>query len=429
MTDFTSWGNYPQIEQFGVYHSSRSQDLPETTPILPFGNGRSYGDCCLIENGIVVATRKLDNFISFNRMTGLLRCEAGVLLKDILELIVPAGWFLPVTPGTSLVTLGGAIANDVHGKNHHVRGTFGCHISCLELLRSDNSRALCSPNSNPELFQATIGGLGLTGMITWAEVQLVPVKGDGMALENIKFSNLDEFFTLSEDSDQDYEYTASWVDCSSGGGKTGRGIFSRANHCAGSHRRSGSMPTFPVTPPFSLVNRYTVRPFNLLYYHRQFGKKVESRSHYSPFLYPLDSVQRWNRVYGKQGFLQYQFVVPASDSRAILDEILTIVARSGMGSALAVLKVFGDFESPGLLSFPMPGVSLALDFPNRGASTHTLFARLDEIVLKAKGRLYTAKDAHMSEELFKQFYPQWADLEKLRDPAFCSSLWRRVTQS
>jgi FAD/FMN-containing dehydrogenase len=429
MTEFSSWGNYPRVKQSGLYHLSRDDSLPDTSPLLPFGNGRSYGDCCLIESGTVVATRKLDNFISFDRESGLLKCEAGVLLRDILELTVQAGWFLPVSPGTSLVTVGGAIANDVHGKNHHVRGTFGCHVSSFEVLRSDNSRTLCSESNNPELFQATIGGLGLTGLITWAELQLVPVQGNGLALENIKFSNLDDFFALTEDSDEDYEYTASWVDCSSAGSNLGRGIFSRANHCAGTYAGKRSAPTFPVTPPISLIHKYTVRPFNFLYYHKQFAKRVESKLHYSRFLYPLDSIHMWNRVYGRPGFLQYQFVVPLEDSREVLEEILGVIVHSGMGSALAVLKVCGDIKSPGLLSFPMPGVSLALDFPNRGQRTHQLFAHLDEIIVKANGRLYAAKDAHMNQELYKKFYPQWEALEKIRDPAFCSSLWQRVTQS
>lgn len=424
---YTSWGRYPAIDQQGREWTDRHVPLPSVAgPVLPFGNGRSYGDVCLNPDGLVLGTRQLDRFLGFDAQTGVLRCEAGVLLADILRYFVPRGWFLPVTPGTQFATVGGAIANDVHGKNHHRAGTFGCFVEQFELLRTDGSRCICSATAHPELFAASIGGMGLTGFISWADIRLRRIAGNAMDEDVIRFANLDEFFTISGESEP-WEYTVAWVDCVAKGAALGRGLFMRANHADADIAWKKKPLSMPLTPPFSLVNNLSLRAFNALYYRRQGPDRLSHRVHYDPYFYPLDSIGHWNRMYGPRGFLQYQCAIPMAIGRDAIADILQRIARSGSGSFLAVLKIFGDVKSPGLLSFPMPGVTLALDFPNRGEATQRLFASLDEVVVAAGGRMYPAKDAHMDARLFQAFYPQWQQLETLRDPGIMSGFWKRVS--
>lgn len=429
----TSWGRVLQLEHDVVALGSRFDALPaDAASVLPYGNGRSYGDSCLNANGILLKTRAQDRFIAFDPQTGVLRCESGILLSEILRLVVPQGWFLPVTPGTRFVTLGGAIANDVHGKNHHVTGTFGRHVRQLELLRSDGQRLICSAAVNPDYFAATVGGLGLTGLVTWAEIQLRRIGNPWMDTETIRYESLDEFFALCEESDRDYEYTVSWVDCSGKGKRLGRGLFTRGNHAP-----AGALPvkhaqktlTFPFVPPVSMVNALSLKAFNTAYYHKQTARNHRQTRHYEPFFYPLDGMLEWNRMYGPKGFYQYQCVVPANDGKEASAELLREIAASGMGSFLAVLKLCGDATSPGMLSFPLPGVSLALDFPNRGAELERLFSRLDRIVSAAGGRLYPAKDGRMPGSLFRSGYPRWQEFKPYIDPKFSSSFWRRVMEN
>jgi len=429
----SSWGNL--IRSSSAVYGLRSRydafpAIPVDSTILPYGNGRSYGDSCLNPGGALLLTRSLDRFIAFDRDAGRITCEAGVLLADILQLAVPAGWFLAVVPGTSAVTVGGAIANDVHGKNHHRAGTFGRHVIQFQLLRSDGQRLTCSPTTNADWFGATIGGLGLTGLITYAELQLRRTPGAAMDLEVIRFANLDEFFRLSEASDQSFEYTVAWVDCLSRGRSLGRGLFQRANHSASPMEhakiRTGHLAV-PFTAPFSLVNTATLRLFNFLYYHRA-GATRRRRESFQSFFFPLDSVAHWNRLYGARGFYQYQCVIPGQAGPEMTARLLERIARSGQGSFLAVLKQFGSLSSPGMLSFPRCGVTLALDFPNTGARIERLFRDLDEIVVAAGGRLYPAKDARMPGELFRNSYPRWGELERYVDPVFSSGFWRRVTE-
>jgi FAD/FMN-containing dehydrogenase len=396
--------------------------------LLPYGNGRSYGDVALNDGESLLLTKGLDRFIAFDPVSGTLSCEAGVLIGEILQLIVPRGWFVPVTPGTRFVTVGGAIANDVHGKNHHRRGSFGNHVTRLRLLRSDRGPVDCSPESNPELFSATIGGLGLTGLMLSAEFQLIPVAGSYLRMETRRFSNLAEFFEISAESEQQWEYTVAWVDCIAKGKHAGRGVFYRAEHCDYAPSRTfvyRTRPQIPFAPPFSFVNHFTSSVFNQIYYRASPSRARVTYQHYLPFFYPLDNLPGWNSLYGPRGFLQHQCVVPLDRTDA-LREIFDEVGRDGHGSFLAVLKVFGDIESLGLLSFPRPGVTLAIDLPIVGKRTFQFLDRLDRIVFEAGGAVYPAKDARMSPSTFERGFPRAAEFERYRDPRFDSSFWRRV---
>jgi FAD/FMN-containing dehydrogenase len=428
MTAGESWGRFPRAVQKIVPLHWRDGALPDVdTTMLAYGNGRSYGDVCLNDGGVLLQTGGLDRFIAFDPDSGVLRCEAGMLFAQILDFAVPRGWFLPVTPGTRYVTVGGAIANDVHGKNHHRAGTFGEHVRCFELLRSDGSRLLCSRAGNAGLFAATIGGLGLTGVITWAEFALKRIPGPWMATQTLAFAGLDEFFALSAQSEAGHEYTVAWIDCAGTGATFGRGLFMRANHAD----QARALPRrhrldVPFTPPFALVNGITLRAFNALYFRA--ARRGDALLPYAPYFYPLDAIGHWNRIYGPRGFLQYQCVVPPAQAEASIAELLRVIAASGSGSFLSVLKVFSDRPPAGILTFPRAGTTLALDFPHRGAATFELLERLDDIVVAAGGAVYPAKDARLRGERFRRYFPRWEDMLEHVDPRFSSGFWRRVTQ-
>ncbi|MDI1302842.1 MAG: FAD-binding oxidoreductase [bacterium] len=430
-----SWGRYPDTPQEAHACSWRAEAPALLNRVvaahgstLPYGNGRSYGDSCLAASDKVLHMRTLDRFIQVDWQQGIVQAEAGVTLAEILAIAIPQGWFLSVTPGTQFATLGGAIANDVHGKNHHVRGTFGNHVRRFGLLRHGEALLTCSPAENPGLFAATIGGLGLTGVIPWAEIQLMPIRSSQIDSTVLRFNTLAEFFALSAELDHQHEYSVAWVDCLARGARAGRGVF-----IVGDHARYGSLEldarpkrSVPLTPPVSLINKLSLRTFNEAYWRMHPATRTRERSNYEPFFYPLDRILHWNRIYGRKGFQQYQCVIPDAAAEAAVRELLDAIAGSGQGSFLAVLKRCGDIASPGLLSFPLPGTSLALDFPNK-ADLARLFARLDSIVREAGGRLYPAKDAHMNGSDFRQAYPAWEQLEALRDPTLISRFWRRVT--
>jgi FAD/FMN-containing dehydrogenase len=444
-----SWGNYPKVDHAAVIPLYwRHLELPHVAgTMLPGGLARSYGDSCLNEGGTLLATTGLDRLIAFDRESGVIRCEAGASLQQLLELVVPAGWFLPVVPGTAHVTVGGAIANDVHGKNHHVACSFGHHVRRFELLRSDGSRTICAADANAELFRATVGGLGLTGLITWAELQLRRVSSSMFDVETIRMDGLDHFFELSKTGVRDefpgkeslrgnssltpvFEYTVAWVDALARGDSIGRGIFMRANHATTpgpAVESSASHLSVPFDFPAAVLNRHSVALFNALYRSRAGREWRASREHFTKYLFPLDGIARWNRMYGARGFFQHQSVVPRASAAAKLREMLGAVAAAGEASFLTVLKVFGDREPAGMLSFARPGVTLALDLPMRGAATLALLERLDAIVRDAGGAIYPAKDARMAPETFRASFPQWQAFERHIDPAFSSSFWRRVT--
>lgn len=431
MHRYRSWGRYPPAVPRGVLAPFWRSEVPPLAelpgPVLPFGRGRSYGDSCLNDGGFLLDTAGLDRFIGFDPETGLLRCEAGVTLGEVLATVAPRGWFPPVVPGTKWVSVGGAIANDIHGKNHHVAGTFGCHVTRFELLRSTGERVVCSAAERPELFRATIGGLGLTGLILWAEFRLKRVPGPWIRVERIRVSGLDQFFDLSE-ADREFEYTVAWIDTLARGRRLGRGVYLRGNHVPGGDGmpvRADSRFRVPCDAPGWLLNPLTVGAFNALYYRRQLRRAAVRVESPDAFLFPLDAVADWNRLYGRRGFLQYQCVIPG-EGRAAVREILERVARSREGSFLSVLKRFGSVASPGVLSFPRPGVTLALDFPYRGERTLALLRELDRVVCEASGRVYPAKDARMDPETFRRSFPDWPLLAAQVDPKFSSSFWRRV---
>ena len=425
-----SWGRYPKATPAKVTRlTDRNAPLPQSDlPLLVFGNGRSYGDVCLNDGGHLLLGRGLDRFIAFDAEQGILRAEAGVLLSEILDLIVPKGWFLPVTPGTRFVTLGGAVANDVHGKNHHRAGTFGHHVRAFELVRSDGSRRLCSPTENPDWFAATIGGLGLTGLITWVEIQLRAIEGPWIQAESRRFANLSEFFALSAAADREHEFTVAWVDCAARGKRLGRGIllsgdFAPASAGGGQRPKAHGLLNVPFTPPVSLINPFSLKVFNALYSRKPEGHFL---THYEPFFYPLDAIGHWNRIYGPRGFLQYQCVLPPEVAEPALSELLARSAKSGQGSFLAVLKRFGDKPAVGMLSFPRPGVTIALDFPMLGEKTLNLLKRLDEVVADVGGSLYPAKDARMSLKMIQRLDYFKFSLQSSVDPLFSSGLYART---
>ena len=397
--------------------------MPES--FLPHGMGRSMGDCCLNDGNVLLTTAGLNRFLAWDPGSGLLRAESGVSLDALLNLTVPAGWFAPVTPGTRFVSLGGCVANDVHGKNHHCAGTFGKHVTRLQLRRSDGSRLVCSREENPAWFQATIGGLGLTGLIEWVELQLRPIINSWIDSEIIRYGGVDEFFALNDESVAGYEYVVAWLDTVAGRGRN-RGLFIRGNHNQDSARStrlapSGPSVSVPIMPPISLLNHWTMRGFNSLYYWAHFREKAFPAS-MGTFFYPLDVVGAWHRVYGPSGLLQWQGLVPDRDA---VREILRLADKMG-GSSLAVMKVMGDGPAPGLLSFSGRGTTIALDFP-RSPRVLRMLPQLDQVVAEVGGRLYPAKDARMSGQHYRQYYPQWTELLPFIDPKFSSSFWRRVT--
>lgn len=427
-----SWGRLTRApHQWVAFNDSASLTAALTgrTGGLPFGNGRSYGDVCLNEGGELWATRGLDRFSEFNHESGTLECEAGVLLKEIIDLALPHGWFLPVVPGTQFVTVGGAIANDVHGKSHHSQGSFGDHVLDMTLVRTDGQTIVCGPRENAGWYRATVGGIGLTGLITRARLQLKRVAGPWLDAETLPFDRLDRFFEFSAESALDWEHTVAWLDCV-GGASGARGIYFRGNHAARTDARPAPKPrTVPVTPPISLVNGLSLRLFNVAYYRMNSLRAGHSEQHYIPFFFPLDNLLEWNRIYGPRGFYQYQCVVPPATQREAVHELTARISKAGMGSFLAVLKTFGDRQAPGMMSFPMPGTTLALDFPNLGAPTLKLFDELNAVVAEAGGRLYSAKDACMPRALFESGYPRLPEFLAYRDPGISSEMSRRLLGS
>lgn len=427
-----SWGRVG-IRQHQVARPRFAEELRrwnegETLTRLAVGNRRSYSDVCLCDGGQLVDMTGLNRFRSFDPKTGVLVAEAGVTIDTVLKTFVPMGYFIPVTPGTRFVTLGGAVANDVHGKNHHRVGTFGRHVSSAVLERSDEGSVRIGPRRRPDLFAATVGGLGLTGMISEVAIKLQPIPSSQLVVETLPCCSLHELCKALAAGDGDFEHNVAWIDCTATGASLGRGLITRGNW-----RNNGPLEaheerakTVPTDRFGGLLNSLTLRLFNGAYYTNGWLNAGRSVSHYDPFLYPLDSIREWNRLYGRNGFYQYQCVIPDAAGSEPIRELLKEISAAGEGSFLAVLKRFGDVLSPGMLSFPMPGLTLALDFRNRGQATLGLLSRLDAIVASAGGRLYAAKDQRMSRDMFVQGYPALDRFAAHVDPACQSEFWKKV---
>ena len=432
--DYLSWGRLPKVEQavkVPYWSDELSETLKDNAPFLCQGLARSYGDSCLNDQGTLIVTSELNRIISFDHVAGVLHAEAGFSLADAINFAVPRGWFLPVSPGTKFVTLGGAIANDIHGKNHHSAGTFGCHVLELRLLRSDGSIIECSPKKNSEYFCATVAGLGLTGVILDCKVQLKPIQSRLIDAEFLQFKGLDHFYEISNSSSKNFEYTVAWLDCVASGKDFGRGVFIRGNHAPQDGTLSqGNVLKKGIPVPFDFpefaLNNLSIKAFNTLYFHKQLKPFVKNKVGFDSFFYPLDGVSNWNRIYGKRGFYQFQCVLPPAVGKEALKEIMKEIVSCGNASFLAVLKEFADYPSPGLMSFPRAGTTLCLDFPQAGGRSQKLLARLESMVREAQGAMYPAKDALMQSDSFKQFYPRWEEFLKYRDPAFSSCFSRRV---
>jgi decaprenylphospho-beta-D-ribofuranose 2-oxidase len=434
----SGWGCYP-VQTCELERPERYADLqPATESVIARGQGRSYGDAALNENGRVILTERINRMLSLDIKLGILKAEAGVTLAEILPVIVKQGWFLPATPGTKFVSLGGCVASDVHGKNHHHDGSFSEHVQDIVLILADGSYKTCSPTESAELFWATVGGMGLTGIISEVTLKLIPIQTAQIMATNHAAKNLGHLFQLLQDPALDQRYSVAWIDCLATGENLGRGIAmfghhaSRAEYTAAEPLRTKAKRTrsLPFNFPSWVLNPLSISLFNKLYYYKESRKKTPFLTDYDSYFYPLDAIGQWNRMYGKRGFVQYQCVIPEASALEGMTSLLKELSASRRSSFLAVLKRFGA-ESKGLLSFPMPGYTLALDLPIRDKGLFSLLDKLDHIVLQHGGRVYLAKDARISADSFKTMYPRyaaWLKIKQLVDPGnrYCSSLARRL---
>ncbi len=414
-----NWGNYPMIEsneESFAFTEQLQELLSRNENFIPRGNGRCYGDASLAKT--TISTLKFDKILSFDTITGEFECQSGLTLDNILEVIVPAGWFLPVTPGTKFITVGGAVASDVHGKNHHVDGSFSNHILEMEIVLASKESVICTPQIHPDLFEATCGGMGLTGVISRVRFKLKKIETSFIRQKQIKADNLEELIRLFDEY-QHYTYSVAWIDCLKKGNQFGRSILMLGEHAElkDLNEKQKKDPlqlpkkkqiNFPFNLPSWVLNAFTVKAFNFLFYSKNFKKEINNVIGYEPFFYPLDAILHWNRGYGKKGFVQYQFVLPLEAKKGLI-EILQRISDKGLGSFLAVLKVFGKQDS--IISFPKEGYTLALDFPVKTGLLEFL-DELDQIVLQYGGRLYMSKDARMKPEILQHGYP---DLQKFKD--------------
>lgn len=425
----TNWGNFPVVEK-EIKSEDSLQKIKDFVlshkEVIARGNGRCYGDASLGEN--IFSTKRLNKFIGFDKIEGVLECESGVLLSDILEISVPQGYFLNVTPGTKFVSVGGAIASDVHGKNHHSEGCFSEYVLEFKLMKENAEVITCSREENTEDFWATVGGMGLTGIILSAKIKLKNIETAYIRQESIKADNLDEIFQLFEES-EGWLYNVAWIDCLQKGENIGRSILMRGYHALREelppklHKNPLKnprkiMPTIPFYFPSWVLNSFTIKIFNWLYYNKQTKKSVEGFVHYEPFFYPLDVINEWNKIYGKKGFIQYQMVIPKEKGKEGMRKILETIADSGNGSFLAVLKLFGKNNPKAYNSFPMEGYTLALDFKVNDKLKY-LVEELDKIVEEFGGRIYLTKDSMSNPKLTNY-------LRNVDSPKFVSLQRKRI---
>ena len=410
----SGWGNYPRQESQCMKPSTTALlrtavNLEES--LIARGMGRSYGDSANASK--VLQTMCIDHFIEFDNITGKFTAEAGITLLEILRVVTPKGWFLPVTPGSSYVTLGGAIASDVHGKNHHIAGTFGQHVKSLNLVLGTGEIITASKNENADLFHATCGGMGLTGVIISATIQLLPIRSSFINKKTMKAECI-EAACEAFDNNSNATYSVAWVDCFSKGKSLGRSVLSLGEHAEQGELKINfkQVVSVPFAAPSVLLNNLTMKAFNTVYWHKSKHNQNQTTS-LMHFFYPLDVVGGWNKLYGKQGFIQFQCVVPKESGVANMRKLLTEISNSGEGSFLAVLKQFGK-ANDNLLSFPTEGYTLALDFKFSASAIKTV-SRLEEMLVDMGGRLYLTKDALMQEKTFKKTYPNWEKFEAVRE--------------
>ena len=433
----SGWGRYP-LQTCTLLRPERYAGLHLDAPsLIARGLGRSYGDAALNEGGDVLLTERVNRMLEFDPVQGILRAEAGVTLAEILQIIVPQGWFLPVTPGTKFVSLGGCVAADVHGKNHHHDGSCGEHVLNIQLILADGTRMDCSAGENAEIFWATLGGMGLTGIIGEVTLKLQRIPGPHMRVRHVSASDLGQLFQLLQDTAMDDRYSVAWIDSMASGSNLGRGVLMSGHHATRDEmaglrepsRKHARSRILPFDMPAWVLNPLSIGAFNAAY-HRSAGSKQDFFSSHDAFFYPLDMIGQWNRLYGKRGFVQYQCVIPTANAFDGVQALLQVLVHSRRPSFLAVLKRFGA-QGRGLLSFPMEGYTLALDMPVRDAGLFALLDELDAIVLGYGGRVYLAKDARLSAESFRAMYPryeEWLKIKHAIDPQnkFSSSMARRL---
>lgn len=436
----SGWGRHP-VQKCRVFRPEKVSELADVLAsaphggVVPRGLGRAYGDAALNEGGAVVSQLRLNRMLGFDASAGVLECEAGVSFGEIVDTFLPRGWFLAVTPGTRFVTVGGAIAADVHGKNHHRDGTLAAFVESFRLLTPARGLIDCSRDQNADAFWATLGGMGLTGAVVSARIRLIPVESAWMTVDHVRAAGLDAALERFAETDERYRYSVAWIDCLARGASLGRSVL-----MLGDHARAGDVtgnalrlrakrgPRVPIDAPSALLNRFAVGAFNRLY-HAAHPDRPGRPASIDSYFYPLDAVRDWNRLYGRRGFVQYQAVVPHEGGRDALARLLERVSKSGRASFLAVLKRFGAAnEAP--LSFPRPGWTLALDMPV-AAGIEAFLRQLDRVVLDAGGRVYLAKDAALDAATFAAMYPEaprFREVKRGLDPdgVLSSSLARRV---
>ena len=414
------WGRHP-VRRGRVARAEHLALPADGSRVAPRGLGRAYGDAALpaAEDDLVLDTTAADRIIAWNAETGRLRCEAGLSLAEIIRLFLPRGWFPPVTPGTKFVTVGGCVACDVHGKNHHRDGSFGCFVDEIRLVLADGTAVDCGPTRERELFLATVGGMGLTGLITEVALRLAPVESPWILRETEGVPSLAAMIDGLRAAGAEWPYTVGWIDCLARGRALGRGVLMRGRHASRAEARDrATRPRaarrVPLDAPEWLLGPLAVRAFNAAYYRWHGGRQRQRLVSYDEFFYPLDAIHDWNRLYGRRGFLQYQCVVPRAEGPGALTGIMEHLAASGAASFLAVIKDCGP-ESGAYLSFPMEGMTLALDLPYRGAATEALIHALNALVVRARGRVYLAKDAVTRAEDFARMTPRLAEWRRVRD--------------
>ena len=404
--------NTPQISgwgrQFVPGREVQGEDLQQLTKnaTLSRGLARSYGDSALPPKGCteVVGTVLANRILSFSEKTGILRAEAGLALSTIVELYMPRGWFVPVTPGTKYVTLGGMVASDVHGKNHHRQGCFGDHVTSLKMRVASGEIVTCSPSEKTELFDATIGGMGLTGHILEVTFPMIRIPSPWIFQESERIENIDEFIIKLKESGPVWPFSVGWIDCLSQGENMGRGILMKGRWAKPEDKPPKKYPSkklklrLPFLFPEFVLGPITVNAFNTLYYWKHFKKKQSGIIHPDTFWYPLDIADDWNLMYGKRGFTQYQCVLPESAGPGVARRFLEVLTKRGGASFLCIIKDTGA-EGRGIISFPMPGISIALDIAVRD-NTQKLVDDLNQFVIKENGRIYLTKDMFSSEEDF-----------------------------